>query len=124
MDERREEKLIYRYISKNENEELKRHLELHASKLEDITKIFDKSGYSCLHFAAFKNYESICYTLAEFILNRKKIPSPGSSSIVGGVEMSVYSLKLTGTGEQDEDLSPEEKEFNREKLREWINQPS
>ena len=33
-----------------------------------ITSIYDKSGYSPLHFGAYKNSEKICKVLIDFIL--------------------------------------------------------
>lgn len=77
MDERRDEKLIYKFIQRNEDVELKSHIELCQTKF-DITKIFDKSGYSPLHFAAFKNSELMCYILCDFILNRRTLTPNGS----------------------------------------------
>lgn len=69
MDERRDEKLVYKYISRNEEVSLKKHLEQCMDKF-DVTRIFDRSGYSPLHFAAFKNFDKLCQVLCEFVLYR------------------------------------------------------
>jgi ankyrin repeat protein len=62
MDERRDEKLLFKYISRNEETYLKSHLEMCLDKF-DVTTVFDRSGYSPLHFAAFKNFEKVCEVL-------------------------------------------------------------
>lgn len=59
MDERRDEKLVFKFIQRMEPTELKSHLELTKSKF-DVTKIYDRSGYSPLHFAAYKNSDRLC----------------------------------------------------------------
>lgn len=82
--------MIYKYITKNEDVLLKQHLDLFQSKFDDITLIFDRSGYSPLHYAAFKNYEQCCFVLCQYLLNRKK---GFNQSFAGGVEQSSYSMK-------------------------------
>jgi hypothetical protein len=37
----------------------------------DITEIYDKSGYSPLHFAAYKNSERMAEILMEFVIHIK-----------------------------------------------------
>ena len=49
-----------------ENAELERHL-LQMRFRQDIVKIFDKSGYSLLHYAAYKNNERAVQILLNFI---------------------------------------------------------
>ena len=34
-----------------------------------MTNIFDKSGYSPLHYAAYKNIDKACQILVDFVLN-------------------------------------------------------
>ena len=70
MDDRRDEKVIYKFISRNEIDELQEHLLQTGHKFE-ITEIFDRSGYSPLHFAAFKNTEEICKLLCNYVLSRQ-----------------------------------------------------
>ena len=45
------------------------HLELTKDKF-DVTQIYDRSGYSPLHFGAYKNSEQICEILCDFVLQR------------------------------------------------------
>jgi ankyrin repeat protein len=59
MDERRDEKLVFKFINRGDEKELLEILEQAKDKI-DITKIYDRSGYSPLHFAAFKNFDRIC----------------------------------------------------------------
>lgn len=70
MDERRDEKLVFKLINKMNCADLKTHIFLTQDKY-DITKIYDRSGYSPLHFAAYKNSDKICEVLCEFILVRE-----------------------------------------------------
>jgi hypothetical protein len=70
MDDRRDEKLVFKLISKMSSVDLKTHIFLTQDKY-DITKIYDRSGYSPLHFAAYKNSEKICEVLIEFIMVRE-----------------------------------------------------
>lgn len=70
MDDRRDEKVMYKFISRNEIEELEEHLQQTGHKFE-ITEVFDRSGYSPLHFAAFKNMEEICKLLCNYVLTRQ-----------------------------------------------------
>jgi len=57
-DERREEKMVYKYIHRHDRVELRNHLIASEDRF-DITEISDKSGYSPLHFAAYKNSEEM-----------------------------------------------------------------
>lgn len=65
-DDRREEKLVFKYIQRMEIGELQRHL-IDTENKYDITEIYDKSGYSPLHFAAYKNSERIAEILMDFV---------------------------------------------------------
>lgn len=49
-----------------ERNELKRHLVDTESKF-DVTEIYDRSGYSPLHFAAYKNSYSMAEILCSFV---------------------------------------------------------
>jgi len=69
MDEKRDEKLVFKYIQRMEPHELKAHLENNRDRM-DVTNIYDRSGYSPLHFAAYKNSDKLCEVLCEFILKR------------------------------------------------------
>jgi ankyrin repeat protein len=71
---RKNEKLVFKLIQRQEHQELRNHL--YATQyLFDVTLIFDKSGYSPLHFASYKNSDKICDILCEFIMLRFKIGS-------------------------------------------------
>lgn len=76
--------------------ELKAHLE-HTRDKFDVTNLFDRSGYSPLHFAAYKNSDRLCEILCEFILTR---------------------------GLNEDKISEEDKQLRKEKLSWWINQHS
>jgi ankyrin repeat protein len=67
MDDKRDEKLVFKFINRGDERYLLEHLEMVKEKV-DVTKIYDRSGYSPLHFAAFKNQEKICNVLCEHAL--------------------------------------------------------
>lgn len=67
MDERRDEKLIYKFIQRMDYEELRFHL-INSSERIDVTKIFDRSGHSPLHYGAYKNLHKVCSILINFVL--------------------------------------------------------
>jgi ankyrin repeat protein len=92
MEDRREEKLVFKFISKINATQLKAHIQQTHDKYE-ITKIFDRSGYSPLHFAAYKNSSKICKILCEYILERG----------------------LTDTNREEQGFQ------NKQMLRNWIN---
>lgn len=68
MDEKRDEKLVFKYIQRMEPLDLKSHLE-HSKDKFNVTQIYDRTGYSPLHFAAYKNSDKLCEILCEFIQN-------------------------------------------------------
>lgn len=74
--------------------DLKNHLETTKDKF-DVTAIFDRTGYSPLHFAAYKNSDKLCEILCEFVLRR-------------------------GLSDKEEN-SPEEIHNREEQLKFWIN---
>lgn len=59
--------MVFKFIQRLVPADLKKHLEDTQDKY-DVTKIFDRSGYSPLHFASYKNSDSMCSVLIEFIL--------------------------------------------------------
>jgi ankyrin repeat protein len=59
--------MVFKFIQRLVPADLKKHLEDTSDKY-DVTRIFDRSGYSPLHFAAYKNSERMCEVLTEFIL--------------------------------------------------------
>jgi ankyrin repeat protein len=59
IEERRDEKQVYKLIQKQDHEELRVHLEKTKNKYE-IMRLFDSSGYTPLHYAAYKNNEQCC----------------------------------------------------------------
>jgi ankyrin repeat protein len=75
--------------------ELKTHLE-NSKEIFDLTEIYDRSGYSPLHFAAYKNSDKICTVLCDFVLTRGE------------------------TGMIDDSIQEERRAI----LKEWINQHS
>jgi ankyrin repeat protein len=97
MDDKRDEKLVFKYIQRMEPNELKSHLENNRDKL-DVTNIYDRSGYSPLHFAAYKNSDKLCEILCEYILTSHKI--------------------------EEIENSEDEKMKRLSILKEWINKPS
>ena len=78
MDDRRDEKLVFKYIQRMEPNELKNHLELTRDRFE-ITEIYDRTGYSPLHFAAYKNSDRLCEILCEFVLARSMVTQRSNS---------------------------------------------
>ena len=48
--------------------ELKNHLNTTKDKF-NVFNIYDKSGYSPIHYAAYKNIEKACEILIEFVLS-------------------------------------------------------
>lgn len=57
---------MFKYIQRMEIGELQRHL-IDTESRYDITEIYDKSGYSPLHFAAYKNSEKMAEILMEYV---------------------------------------------------------
>jgi len=47
--------------------ELKNHLDATKDKF-NVVSIYDKSGYSPIHYAAYKNIDKACEILIDFIL--------------------------------------------------------
>ncbi len=69
--DRRDEKLVFKYIQRVECAELARHLRESEGRFE-LLEIVDKSGYTPLHFATYKNSEKTAMILCEFVLGRHK----------------------------------------------------
>ena len=67
MEERREEKLVFKFIQRMDFTELENHLYATKDKF-DLMKIYDKSGYTPIHYAAYKNIEKACEILVNFVL--------------------------------------------------------
>ena len=65
-NDHRDEKLVFKYIQRLEDKELRRHL-IETESRFDVTEIGDRSGYSPLHFAAYKNSEIMAEILCEFV---------------------------------------------------------
>lgn len=67
LEERREEKLVFKFIQRMDFSELEHHL--HATRDRfNVQSIFDKSGYSPIHYAAYKNIEKAVEILINFAL--------------------------------------------------------
>lgn len=75
-----------------EHVELKAHLQSTKDRF-DVTEIYDRSGYSPLHFAAYKNSDKICEILCDFVLDQ-------------------------GSPEETESAVDQER---RQKLKNWVN---
>jgi ankyrin repeat protein len=56
MEERRDEKLVFKYIQRMDFPELLKHLQNTKDKY-DLLALFDKSGYTPMHYAAYKNID-------------------------------------------------------------------
>ena len=56
MEDRKDEKLVFKYIQRMDFPELLRHLQTSKDKY-DLLSIFDKSGYTPMHYAAYKNID-------------------------------------------------------------------
>jgi len=70
-DAKSDEKLIYKLIVKKDNHSLKEHL-LNKESVLNLTEIYDKQGYSPLHFATFKNSYSAVKVLLNFLIGEHK----------------------------------------------------
>ena len=67
-DSRHDERQLYKLISKQDFDELALHLKSSRSSV-DVTKVFDKSGYTPLLYAAYKNITKACEIIVEFLLS-------------------------------------------------------
>ena len=67
LEDRREEKEVFRLIKDMEFVELEKHLNTTKDRF-NVISIYDKSGYSPLHYAAYKNIGRACEILIEFVL--------------------------------------------------------
>ena len=56
MEDRKEEKLVFKYIQRMDFPELLKHLQTSKDKY-DLLSLFDKSGYTPMHYAAYKNID-------------------------------------------------------------------
>ena len=57
--------------------ELKNHLNTTKDKF-NVFNIYDKSGYSPIHYAAYKNIEKACEILIEFVLSDESDKTSGN----------------------------------------------
>ncbi len=105
MEERKEEKIIFKLIQRSDADLLQKHI-LSTHDKYDLTQIYDQSGYSPLHFAAYKNNFRICELLIEHILT----------------EWGTHMLKTVEfkVGEPETNKEAVRKEI----LRIWINTPN
>ncbi len=73
-----------------------------------MTNIFDKSGYSPLHYAAYKNIDKACQILVEFVLN----DDSASQGQMNG-----------GSGETGDKMMLNKKnaKLRKENLQRWVN---
>jgi hypothetical protein len=59
---------LYKLISKQDFEGLALHLKNTRFSI-DVTKVFDKSGYTPLLYGAYKNITKACEIIVEFLLS-------------------------------------------------------
>ena len=100
--------------------ELKQHLGTTRDKL-NVTQIYDKSGYSPLHYAAYKNIEKACDVLVEFILSGG---TDGDHEMTDGSMVS-NSQRVAingGSGETHDQRSlAKTREGRKQVLKMWLN---
>lgn len=70
MEERREEKLVFKYIQRMHFSELESHLYATKDKFNLMT-IYDKSGFNPLHYSAYKNTDRAVEILINFALSEE-----------------------------------------------------
>jgi len=68
----RDEKLIFKYISRMDFDELRAHLNATKDTV-DVMAIYDKSGYSPLHYASYKNMYQASKAIVDFLLQDDKM---------------------------------------------------
>ena len=110
FEDRRDERLVYKYIQKQDYSDLTNHLHATKSKF-DIVSIHDKSGYTPLMYAAYKNHERACEILIDFVLRDEDIkgqPNNGGSGETGDPRV----------------MQERQRETRREHLKLWLNQHS
>ena len=71
----RDQKLIFKYIQRMDFMELKIHLNTTKDSI-DIMNIHDKSGYSPIHYAAYKNMVKATQVIIEFLLQDDNPSTP------------------------------------------------
>eukprot|EP00347_Sterkiella_histriomuscorum_P023344 403335004 len=116
LDERRDEKLVYKLIQRGNVNDLLAHLQTSKERF-DITSIYDRQGYTPLHFAAYKNQGSICKALCEFVLKENgPIQEEGE-----GVSTALNSAR----DRNQEELQQQKLLYNQNDcLKQWINSSS
>ena len=75
--------------------ELRNHLNATKDRF-NIFNVYDKSGYSPLHYAAYKNIEKACEILIDFVLSddqSQKGQMYGGSGETGGQMMNKEKLQ-------------------------------
>lgn len=69
IDINKDKTLVYRLIQRHEISELESHL-INTQDDFDITTLYDKSGYSPLHYAAYRNSFESVQVLCDFLLGK------------------------------------------------------
>ena len=59
---------VFKLIARSETKKLKTHLSTSKNKI-DIRNIYNESGYSPIHYAAYKNFTAVCEVIVEFMLS-------------------------------------------------------
>ena len=62
---------VYQLIICGEHEKLERHLEENSERF-NVTRIFNQSGFTPAHLAAYKGQNRMCEILINFVLNSDK----------------------------------------------------
>ena len=105
LEEKKDEKLVFKYIQRMDFPELKQHLENSKDKY-DLLTIYDKSGYTPIHYAAYKNIDKAVEILIKFVLSEEE---EENAALLNG-----------GSGDTG-DIRDEMRRFKTKKLKTWIN---
>lgn len=117
LEERKDEKLVFKYIQRMDFTELKQHLNTTKEKF-NVTQIFDKSGYTPLHYAAYKNIEKACEILVDFILSGGTEDLETDGSMVSNTRVAING----GSGETHDQRSlARTREARMKTLKTWVN---
>ena len=95
-EEKREEKFIFKYIQRMDFGSLESHLRSTRNKF-DIMQIYDKSGYTPIHYAAYKNIDRAVEIIIKFALSEDSdrlqslLPNAGSGETDDDVQQEGFS---------------------------------
>jgi len=109
-EERREEKFIFKHIQRMNFAELEKHLRSTRDKF-DIMQIYDKSGYTPIHYAAYKNIDRAVEIIIKFVLSEEFDRTGHMNGGSGETEGSVIG----------DSLLQSTRSKRKERLRVWLN---